>query len=109
MAYLCRLHFFRNSPRVDGEISIDNDVLNPDMNLIGSARLRLPMQAARYTFGSGTEQTVSGTVRLLQDHDNRLRLFRHGKVSESEQRAAGFCRVRTRAGNTVTVAVPVPP
>jgi hypothetical protein len=102
MRYLCRLHFTAGQPYVRTVFSLDNDVADPDMNLLRSLRVRVPAElaAAKVTYGLDG-QAIDGKLgeRLLQDNDN------HVRVGEREgTHADGWLMARGGAGS-VAVAV----
>ncbi len=78
MGYLCRLHFYANGPWMRVVFSIENDISDPEMSLIGSATAHIPidLKGARYDFGGEEESGVldGKPVRLLQDHDDHYRI-----------------------------------
>ncbi|MGD8239107.1 MAG: hypothetical protein PVH68_11180, partial [Armatimonadota bacterium] len=103
MRYLCRLHFYAGKPWARVVFSIDNDVLQPRMNLIGSARLRIPISLAGGRClvggddGAVTEVALRAPIRLLQDYDNRYRITGAPGPVEG-RRASGFVVARGNAG-----------
>lgn len=102
MRYLCRLHFCAGQPYVRTVFSLDNDVTDPDMNLIGSLRLRVPAELANADVLCGVDGrplTLSLGDRLLQDEDNH---FRAGATEG--QRADGWLLAR---GDDRSLAVAV--
>ncbi len=81
--YVCRLHFYAGRPTVRVVFSLDNDVTEPDMNLISSLKLRIPVAAPHLTFGAdGKARSMKRGERLLQDEDY------HFSVGDSSGRHA---------------------
>ena len=102
MRYLCRMHFYVGKPYVRTVLTLENDVTDPDMNLIGSLRLRVPfeLQDPRVTCGGDGEVIDLGpTGGVLQDED-----FRFTAGAEQGKRADGWLMARGGAG-AVAVAV----
>ncbi|TVS20805.1 MAG: hypothetical protein EA424_02115, partial [Planctomycetaceae bacterium] len=80
MRYLCRLHFFAGSPAVRTVFTLENDVLQPEMNLIESLRLTVParMAQAQLSVGiDGKSLAMTSDGRLVQDEDFRVTLGDH--------------------------------
>ncbi|HJN14430.1 MAG TPA: hypothetical protein QGH10_03005, partial [Armatimonadota bacterium] len=102
MRYTCRMHFYAGQPFVRTVLSIDNDVADPDMNLIGRATLRIPAELAAAQVSCGADgEAVDLAVgsRLLQDEDNR---FTAGAAQG--EHADGWIMARGGAGS-IAVAV----
>jgi hypothetical protein len=77
MRYICRLHFHAGSAAVRTVFTLENDVLEPEMNLLASLRLTVPTQVAGAQIsvgGDGEALAVAPGARLLQDEDFRFTL-----------------------------------
>lgn len=71
--YLCRLHFHAGRPTVRVVFSLDNDVAEPEMNQIGTLRLRIPVTPKQVRVGADDQSRSLGQgQRLLQDEDFRF-------------------------------------
>ena len=71
--YLCRLHFHAGHSSVRVVFSLDNDVADPEMNLIGSLKVRIPLSGSNATVGvDGKSRPLKNGQRLLQDEDYRF-------------------------------------
>ncbi len=80
MRYLCRLHFFADSAAVRTVFTLENDVLQPEMNLIGGLSLTVPAELAESHLsvgGDGRALAMAPDGRLLQDEDFRFTLGDH--------------------------------
>ena len=103
MAYLCRLHFYAGQPWVRVVFSLDNDVLNPRMNLVSQLACPLKMKAQSAGFGVGEGSVpVAVRARLLQDDDDHCVLHNGGEAITAE-RAPGYCRLEGERALTVAV------
>jgi len=71
--YLCRLHAYAGQSKLRVVFSLDNDVREPEMNVVGSLKLRLPVAASEVRYGAdGEAHTLKPGERLLQDEDFRF-------------------------------------
>ncbi len=93
MRYLCRLHFYAGSPAVRTVFTLENDALEPEMNLIESLRLTVPAEIAGAQLsvgGDGEALAMAADGRLLQDDDFRFTLGDHeGHRADGWMLAAG--------------------
>jgi hypothetical protein len=102
MRYVCRMHLYSGKPWVRVLFSLDNDVVQPDMNLVGNLRLRVPAPLANAAFAFGADGKAAALEaggRLVQDEDNH---FAAGGLQG--RRADGWLLGQSPAA-TVAVAV----
>ncbi|MFW5867565.1 MAG: hypothetical protein ACOCX2_07090, partial [Armatimonadota bacterium] len=102
MRYLCRMHFHAGSPAVRTVFTLENDALDPEMNLIESLRLTVPAEVAGADLsvgGDGEALAMAADGRLLQDEDFRFALGDH-----EGHRADGWLLARGEGGS-LAVAV----
>jgi len=102
MRYVCRLSYFAGKPYVRAQVSLDNDVAQPDMNRFSSLQVRVPAALAEATVtcgGDGKALDVPAAAGLLQDDDN------HFSLGTTEgKRAEGWLLARSDE-RSVAVAV----
>ncbi|MFW6438079.1 MAG: hypothetical protein ACOCZ7_03600, partial [Armatimonadota bacterium] len=80
MRYLCRMHFDAESPAVRTVFTLENDVFDPEMNLIESLRVDVPAEIAGAALSVGADGEALAMApdgRLLQDDDFRFTLDDH--------------------------------
>jgi hypothetical protein len=102
MRYICRLHYYTGQPYVRTVFTLENDVVDPNMSLLRSLRLRVPAELLDARVSCGLDgRTVEAQVgdRLLQDDDNHVRL-----ADRDGTHADGWLMARGGAGS-VAVAV----
>lgn len=101
MRYLCRLHFHAGSAAVRTVFTLENDVFQPDMNLLASLHADIPANLAGASVsvgGDGEPHALAAGGRILQDED-----FRYVGSLEG-RRADGWLLA---SGTTQPVAVAV--
>ncbi|RKY05332.1 hypothetical protein DRP77_01265, partial [Candidatus Poribacteria bacterium] len=96
MGYLCRLHFYAGKPWMRIVFSIENDIPDPEMSLIGSATACIPidLKGARYDFGGERESGIltDEPIRLVQDYDDHYRIEPSGIEGK---RSKGYVWLKT--------------
>ncbi len=98
--YMVVAHVWRDLPRLYLEVSLDTANVETDMSLLSRLALELPMAGDAVWLGEVEPRPLSdGTVRLLQDHDNRYLV----NGEQAGERHAGGVAVM-RAGSPVVLA-----
>lgn len=96
MRYLCRLHFHAGKPYVRTVFTLENDVIEPDMNLFSAVQVRVPaaLAGARFSYGAdGAAHALDAGGRLLQDDDFRFTAGEHeGRRADGWLLAQGDAR-----------------
>jgi len=102
MRYMCRMHFYAGKPYVRCVFSLDNDVAEPDMNLLRRLTVRVPGLAAAPAVWTVTEgdSLIRPGERLLQDTDD------HWSIGDRQgSRATGWLAAGSDGGSVGAVAI----